>query len=196
MYWTKVVYCIFSINFYHHFQCFYRYHVSLELCSGHLVVGKYNSFSRLAADEITSIRNLLPLAVFNPKTVVYDRVLINGIMYSTINYLRLANSSDHIFSLVAEEQTLIGSARKFVSLCDSSCVSCLQPCKHIVIVESLPLLNIEVSNVPVHEVRGKQHHFVGLTRLITIFVIISALTIFYIGVILYLPILIIFVQSV
>ena len=137
--------------------------MTLELGDEHLVVGKYDSSYNLAADEIASIQNTLARSDFN-NLIVYDRVLISGIIYKTTNYQRQTKCSDHVLSFIKEGQKLIGLARKFLSVCDSSCISCSLPCKHIVIIESLPLLNIQDS---LHIVHGNQHHYVGLARYVS-----------------------------
>lgn len=70
---------------------------------------------------------------------VYYRVMIDGVLYTSTSYQRHTKTNDHVLCFTEGEETLIGSARKYLSMCSTSCTTCSSPCNHVVIAELFPV---------------------------------------------------------
>lgn len=66
-------------------------------------------------------------------TLIYNKVLLKGVVYVTSSYKQSVSTDD---SIVFLEDNSVELARMFISFCSTECNGmCLKKCHHIVIVE-------------------------------------------------------------
>ena len=72
-----------------------RYRVTANAGQGHLVLEKTSKLSELEDAEVVAIRGTFPSANLKD-CIVYNRVLISGVMYTSTSYKRPITTIDHI----------------------------------------------------------------------------------------------------
>ena len=111
-----------------------RYKVTATLQGGHLVVGRLSNFTDLNDEEIELIQGALPDAKLD-HCIVYYRVLVNGVIYTSSCYQRHTTTNDYVLCVGNKDELSFGYARKYLSTCKTTCTSCCSPCNNIVIVD-------------------------------------------------------------
>lgn len=96
------------------------------------MLGKVNKKDPVSADMAAVVLRLQPNAQFNG-ALSYNRLLLNGIVYSSSSYKRTSCTDDSI--LIFEDDS-VGQATAYISCSGRNCddVSCTEKCYHIVVV--------------------------------------------------------------
>ena len=127
-----------------------------------MVLGKISNLSSLTSDEVTLLREY---NVQESTAKLYHRVMISGIVYTTVSYMRSKVKTDCVLCFRSNGQKFFGIAKRYLSFCTANCTECLKPCKHIVIAilyQILPL-GIMAGNTTIRQV-----HRVCSTRFVVI----------------------------
>ena len=103
------------------------------------MIGKTQNSTHLSDEEVTSIKVKLPHVDLD-SSIIYNRVMVNGVIYSSTSYHRQNVTNDHVFCFRDRENKCIGSARKYLSVCNINCTSCSLPCSNLVIADVLKIL--------------------------------------------------------
>ena len=143
-----------------------RYSITCDLKHGHSVLGKISNLSSLTSDEVALLREY---NVQQSTVKLYHRVIISGIVYTTVSYMRSKVKTDCVLCFRSNGQKFFGIAKHYLSFCTTSCTECLKPCKHIVIAmpfQILPLGIIASSTI-------RQVHRVCSTRFVIIHTYVS-----------------------
>lgn len=110
-----------------------RYSVTCDLGQSHHVLGKISSLPSLPSDELLALDHE-QLNIQQSSAILYHRMIIAGILYTTASYKRSKVKADRVLCLKRNEQKFFGVAKHYASFCTTDCNGCLKPCKHIVFV--------------------------------------------------------------
>ena len=89
----------------------HRYSVTEDAGKGHLVLGKVDKYSVLTTEESAAFLALCPHAIVD-RSIVFDRLLLDGIVYTNYRYQQ-KQSNDYI---IAFKNGSIGKACKYISI--------------------------------------------------------------------------------
>lgn len=166
----KMVYRRFSnrknfpiYGIYLYFMAACRYSVTADLGQAHLVLGKLTKSSGLMAAEVSVVQETFPSAKLED-SIVYSRVLISGVMYTSTSYKRSTTTNDHTLCLKQERQKLFGSALKYLSFCTHSCTACSKFCTHVVIINNHPIVPSLISTDTITGATAQHIHCIGHPR--------------------------------
>ena len=114
----------------------HRYKITADVGERHKVLGKIMKYSVLTTTELDKLTSDVP-DVDMSKCVVYGRVLISGVVYTSAIYHRSEVTNDSIVRLQSAE---VGTIQKFVSCCKKDCTSCGENtyCDHYIIASIHP----------------------------------------------------------
>ena len=98
----------------------YRYKITADVGEGHKLLGKVMKYSVLTTTELDKLPSNVP-DVDVSKCIVYGRVLLSGVVYTSSIYHRSEVTND---SMVRLKSTEIGTIQKFMSCCRKDCTSC------------------------------------------------------------------------
>lgn len=138
-------------------HCGCRYTVTADLGQAHLVLGKLTKSNGLTDAEATAVREIFPSAKLEDY-VVYSRVLISGVLYTSTSYKRHTATNDHTLCLKQRLQKLFGSALKYLSFCTHNCTACSIFCTHVVIVHSHSILPCVISTDTITRATAQHIH--------------------------------------
>ena len=93
---------------------------------------------------------------------LYHRVMISGIVYTTVSYMRSKIKTDCVLCFRSNGQKFFGIAKHYLSCCTTNCTECLKPCKHIIIAIPYQILPL-AGNTTIRQV-----HRVCSTRFVVI----------------------------
>lgn len=86
----------------HTFSIFYykcRYSITADIGDGHLVLGRKFSFSHLKEDDISAVLSIYPTADLLG-CIVYQRLLISGVLYTSAAYSRSQIKCDYLLCVI------------------------------------------------------------------------------------------------
>ena len=98
----------------------YRYAITFDVRQGHLVLGKVVNSNELVEARATVVCDAFTSANL-ANSVLYSRILISGIIYTSTLYKRFTTTNDHIVRLKEGQQKLFESALKYVNFCKYNC---------------------------------------------------------------------------
>ena len=122
-----------------------RYAITSDIGQGHLVLGKLVNSNELVEAEATAVCDAFPRANL-ANCVLYSRVLISGIIYTSTSYKRSTTTNDHTVCLKEGQQKLFGSALKYLSFCNYNCTKCPTFCTHVIVVNTYSVSPYCISN--------------------------------------------------
>ena len=110
----------------------YRYTVTADVGQGHLVLGKLATSKELVEAEAKAVRDAFPCGNLED-CIVYSRILISGVMYTSTSYKRSTSTNDHTCPLEARTAEVVWvrtevSQFLYLQLCQMSNI--LYPCNH------------------------------------------------------------------
>ena len=141
----------------------YRYTVTADVGQGHLVLGKLATSNELVEAETTAVRDAFPGANLED-CIVYGRILISGVMYTSTSYKRSTSTNDHTVCLKQGQQKLFGSALKYLSFCAYNCTKCPTFCNHVIIVNNYSVIPYLISSDTITGATAQHIHRVSHSR--------------------------------
>jgi len=109
-----------------------RYSVTCEFGRSHQVLGKVSRIPQLTPEEMEQLEEF-NVAYSTMKH--YRRVILRGTLYSSMSYRTESMvKNDSVVLIHHNGQMHLGAIKDFLSFCSTSCVTCTQPCEHVVII--------------------------------------------------------------
>ena len=143
-----------------------RYAITSNLGCNHLIVGKKLDHNSLSEQDVIAIKQLLPNADIK-KAIVYNRVLISGIIYTTTAYNKSTLRNDSIVCLCEDNERIFGIAKQYVSFANEDSVSD----EHVVLIYGLEILSDSIGTDVITGATARHLRCVRLLRLVNSIII-------------------------
>ena len=114
----------------------------------------------LKSDEELAVKQTVSNANFS-HSMVYDRLLKDGVLYTSTSYQRQAATCDYVMYF---EDGSVGFAMKYLSICCADCAPCQSPCNHLVIAEVLQDKSCVFTDDPVTGATAQHIHCIDDSR--------------------------------
>ena len=135
----------------------YRYSVTVDAGNGHLILGKISRGCDLSDVEEAAVFKQFPSANLKD-CMVYNRILISGVIYTATSYRRSSTTNDHLVCIKHGSNKAIGSAVKYLSFCTKECLSCSKCCYHIILVDIHHILQSNLSTDTITKATARHVH--------------------------------------
>ena len=138
-----------------------RYTVTSNLGCNHLILGKKLDHNSLSEEDVIAIKQLLPNAYIK-KAIVYNRVLISGIIYATTAYNSSTLRNDSVVCLYKDNVHIFGIAKLYVSFANEDSISN----EHVILICGLEILSDSIGTDVITGATARHLRCVRLLRLV------------------------------
>ena len=124
------------------------------------MIGKTLTSSDFTNEEVTLIELKQPDVKLD-SSIVYYRLVLNGVMYSSTSYRRQSITNDSVLYFCDGESKYIGSARKYLSVCKTDCTSCCSPCSNLIIADTFEIIPVDFIEDTISGASARQIHCIN-----------------------------------
>lgn len=112
----------------------YRFSVAGKLVDDIFVIGQKipQSVVQLSEDDKQAIVSAYPNAKFDRLMMMHKRLLIHGVLFSSLEYQRQMTTCDYVMIFNDDH---VGFITKYLSFCTVDCSSCSLPCQHVAVTK-------------------------------------------------------------